>query len=482
MPLHFPGYNWLGPGTDIVKAAAPVNSLDNKARLHDLHYDSYTKQGNNQYYWRDSRADRNFLRRIKNERSPEAWIAWWLFNQKRIFTLPLDTVEQQLGKRKKMSLEDYGFRPVKRTRPVRRERSKTPVLMISDRPWKQVHNNNLANNNNMARFRRNARRHIRRIRKKFRKGRGKKETLFKKVMSIINPTRTLMSRKIDRAFGTMNAADYISLGYHVDNFSGNYAEYCPGSFGVITEGLTNTQVKSGANSIINWHASERYYWKEKHLWRISNNSNVTMKFSVYYIKHKGSTDKSIQQTLLDNTAWDALGSTEYYSSTGLTPSTRNTHASKDFSSEPQYNAFTDRYLKTQMQERFSIKKGKSMILNPGQTTSVTYNKRKLRKCDMNTLWHENDLAYTYPRGAVEVYIRYEGDILPGPDDQKSPDTADTYAGINRGDVTIDHRFTVTCMQKLNPYSTKYIVNTGENESDGPLKVFGFDNNAAAVAI
>ncbi len=84
MRFHYPGYNYLGPGTtDMTKE--PTNSLDAAARRHDLAYDKYTDP-----YLRWNKADEDFYNEIKDETSVEASLARGIFYFKR-------TVNRLLG-------------------------------------------------------------------------------------------------------------------------------------------------------------------------------------------------------------------------------------------------------------------------------------------------------------------------------------------------------------------------------------------------
>lgn len=80
---HYPGYNYLGPGTDLSKNRKPINSLDRAAYVHDWDYNKLSKRYGSKIYTHYSRADDRFLKSIRNERGPAAGIARTLFTGKK---------------------------------------------------------------------------------------------------------------------------------------------------------------------------------------------------------------------------------------------------------------------------------------------------------------------------------------------------------------------------------------------------------------
>lgn len=475
--FHYPGYNYCGPGTNIDIDRVPVDEIDAACKIHDHDYNKIARKRRD-YYWRYSEADKNFLKRISGSKRNVAHWASWLFLLKRAFNKMADM--QMIVAPRQREITDY-YRNAKRRNvrrsPQKRARSGSPVLMIDDRPHgARNHKYNIA----LMPLRSGGgiRHGIRRRFKRRRRGR-RRDSFYKRVLKVINPVKVYIGRKIDRAIGTKNAADYINLGCHIKNSDGSKIEYSPGTFNLITNALLNTQTKSGAGTYSSWNTQEGYYTKELHKWLVSNNSNVTMKFEVYYVKHVGTNQNNPFYSFMTNTLTiDSLGATSYFTATGIVKQNRaGSVDGPDMSTEPHYNLMTDKYLNKLISDRYKIKKGKSFVLNPGQTTTVKYKQKKYRFWNVARLFTTDavpNIIY-FPERAVEVYIRYVGDILPAAANS-------TDAGINAGDVTIDHRIWVQTLTKMNQVNNKYIENSTENETSGNLSVFGFDNNAAATAV
>lgn len=469
--IHFPGYNYCGPGTDLSKNKRPVSEADEKCRIHDLQYNEIAKRRKD-YYYRYSYADEELLKNLENNKETAARIASWLFRLKKGIN-KVAGMEMIVAPRQR-SMDEY-FNAAKR----RRVRNTVPItvpLAIADKPYQSRrpnHNTIMA----MSQFSRIHGRY--RPRRKRRRTGKKKDSFYKKVLKVINPVKVFITRKIDRALGVQNKADYINIGRHIGNGSGTPVEYSPGCFDLITNTLNNTQTKLTASVFASWTTQEGYYTRETHKWLISNNSNVSMKFEVYYVKHIGhKKDQPFFDFVTNTLTFDSTGGSSYFTSTGVTKVNRVAAANgPDFYTEPQYNLMTDKYALKTFADKFKIKKGKSYILNPGQTTTVKYRQKKYRYWNVSRLFSEDavPVKYQYPDRCVEVYIRYVGDILPDKVDSK-------LAGINAGDVTIDHRVYVQTLTKMNQVNNKYIENADENESSTTLKVFGFDNNSAADAV
>lgn len=86
MPLHWPGYNYLGPGTYDFSQRA-INRLDEIARRHDLRYARYdTIDYLKLYYIVFNNADRQFLAEIEDDPTVPAYVSRFLFRLKRAIT------------------------------------------------------------------------------------------------------------------------------------------------------------------------------------------------------------------------------------------------------------------------------------------------------------------------------------------------------------------------------------------------------------
>jgi hypothetical protein len=69
--FHYPGSNYIGPGTNVGAAGAPTSGTDALARTHDIHYEYLQKQGVNPYFT-SNEADRQMLSGADLS-TPEGW-------------------------------------------------------------------------------------------------------------------------------------------------------------------------------------------------------------------------------------------------------------------------------------------------------------------------------------------------------------------------------------------------------------------------
>ncbi|AJP36445.1 putative capsid protein [Avon-Heathcote Estuary associated circular virus 19] len=104
--LHYPGYNYLGPGTKNFDRA-PRNDLDAAARKHDLDYGKLQRGGRNPYFkW--FKADQRFLDRIAKDKSVPGWIARQTFRAKKYFAPQGDELPRKhTGKRSRSAIPVY---------------------------------------------------------------------------------------------------------------------------------------------------------------------------------------------------------------------------------------------------------------------------------------------------------------------------------------------------------------------------------------
>lgn len=79
---HVPGYKYLGPGTYDM-SRKPRNRLDKYAREHDLAYGRMGSGSSWKPYYTYNKADRRFLRKIRNIRGPAAGSARFVFRVKK---------------------------------------------------------------------------------------------------------------------------------------------------------------------------------------------------------------------------------------------------------------------------------------------------------------------------------------------------------------------------------------------------------------
>lgn len=81
--FHYPGTNYIGPGTDVDRAGPPTSTMDALARTHDIHY-SYLESVGQKVYNRFNMADRYMLARVTLD-TPEGWAVLVGINAKKIF-------------------------------------------------------------------------------------------------------------------------------------------------------------------------------------------------------------------------------------------------------------------------------------------------------------------------------------------------------------------------------------------------------------
>lgn len=81
---HYPGYKYLGPGTDLSRKRKPINALDRAARRHDYAYNRLSKRPGVNVYTQYSRADDRFLRDIRGYSGSAARVSRGIFRLKKL--------------------------------------------------------------------------------------------------------------------------------------------------------------------------------------------------------------------------------------------------------------------------------------------------------------------------------------------------------------------------------------------------------------
>lgn len=81
--FHYPGSNYIGPGTKVETAGPPVNAMDAAARVHDIQYEELMRKGVDAYFtWNSS--DRELIKKADlNE--PMGWAVFAGMSAKKIF-------------------------------------------------------------------------------------------------------------------------------------------------------------------------------------------------------------------------------------------------------------------------------------------------------------------------------------------------------------------------------------------------------------
>jgi hypothetical protein len=81
--LHYPGSNYIGPGTPVDSAGPPTTDMDALARIHDIHY-SYLETQGVDVYKTFNMADRYMLARV-DLTQPDGWAVLLGINAKKVF-------------------------------------------------------------------------------------------------------------------------------------------------------------------------------------------------------------------------------------------------------------------------------------------------------------------------------------------------------------------------------------------------------------
>lgn len=500
MELHYPGYEFLGPGTNLDKTKDPINELDAAAQKHDSHYKRYSR-GRSDYYYRYGKADEQFLQDIKNIHTLPAHIAKLLFKSKKFLTKAVGMADMEsLQRGAPMSVADL-FRAVKKPRRTRTNYKGQRRLTL---PYVPRHLGNYRKSFMLKSMKRrgsrkrsfkrrpmNGRRHSRR----FKRSKGRRSSSRRTTTSIlnkINPTRLYSIRTVNRAKGTINKADHIQLtiGRHVaaaTPFVWSQQQYTPGASNHILTALLKVGFLAGTTAT-DFESGMEFYYKELHKFLLSNNSNVTMKVQFYYVKSMVDHVTNFGNYIFDT---DVINNASFFAAGGqpdMTQSVTQTPITCDFTSRISFNLFQSRDVQKFIQKDYRIIKGKRMILNPGQTKALLYKQNKFRYLTKMKFFDRDNNQIYYPKGTIEIYMRFVGDILKAEEKTSTTPPAPNYeylnVGVNAGDFGWEHNIYVKALRKLTYTGTRYFDEDTFNQGTtaGNIKVFGFDNNDATTAI
>lgn len=442
--MHYPGYNYLGPGTDLSKNNKPVNKLDRAAKAHDKKYNSYLKQRASKWdiYTRNSKADNDFIVGAANTPfSIERELATGIFRGKR-------ALNRILGR--------------------------SPVDSIIKRRKLPKQNNNM-------RYLLGKRGRTRRPLRKRRFKKRHRSSFFNKVMKVMNPMRQYVAQNFKREIGTLNRRNYV----HLSNTALGVALRPPGGSYLICHAISLALSLTDLTLAANWTKSWVFYVSQFYKWKISNNSNVKNRATIYWIKMSGDISLDPLGMIIDPDFYD---NTQYFPNNGtedaVTPDATYT-SSPNINSTLAYNPLTDRNLLTNFKNKFRVRRGTSMTFTPGQTKVFSY-KKKTTRYAYGDMFDSNLNRYDFPKGTVFPILVWDGDILPGtktPNDLIGPYTALT-SGVNRGDWSWQMDVKMHIQQKIAKEQFLYIDRgTQQTETTAAdLTAFGFDNNAAVSAI
>lgn len=455
--FHYPGYNYLGPGTDLRVYRRPINKLDASARKHDLHYDRYDKAGIHDYYWKSSKADNNFIKATDDDYSIPGRISNYAFRAKRFLTKVLnipDITEPKFKKRKMQAMEISQSSGLRET------------------AWQMQ--GGKRKRRRMSKFRRRLKRIKRRRSMRF----------YKRVLSIINPPYTFSQNHLMRYVGMLNQINYMHLTQHT--ILAGYPLYSPGAFVPITDAITNALGISTRATYANWSKDECYYIKQKWHWRISNNSLAPVRAEVYWIT------PGIMQ--VENTAYvprdwiqnAAFSNTNIYPNNVSQPicsiSTTLTNTS-NFISPLNYHLFKDPNLRKFLGTRLRITKGDTLFFRPGETLSLKYRK-KYHKFTVNDLFNSSGTKMDYPKTTVWPMIVWRGDLVPGSTTSAAGVYSEIQSGTTPGDFSVEQLSWFKVIQKYNQDTRIYLTQQNEialrEDTKSQLTIKGEDNQTANI--
>lgn len=483
MQFHYPGYQYLGPGTDLKKAKKPINKLDRAAKKHDYHYNKYDKAGRKDYYWRFSKADEDFIKATNNINSVEGKFANYAFKGKRFLNkafgvqdLPENTIERYFPKKKKVSNEDS-----KSNMAIGSKYSGGTPSQI--RQYKKYLN---IKGRSVFKRGRGKKRSFRKSNKRSTKRRrtGSKKLSFNmKVLRALNPTRYFKYLRFMRMVGVLNSSNYINLTGGLTS-SVNFAV---NGYNSIMNGLDYALNLTTLFTPGNWEASSEYWYKSSHQFKISNNSNVTMKGTIYYVIHNSENDRTFTDFITDATL---IANTDWWPNTTGIPaqSTKVATPNCHFYTPPYDNILDNKTFKKNIYEAFRIFRGKRMIFAPGQTKSFNVTGKKWKLATKSDFYNDDNGARNFPRGSMEIFFKSDGETLPGtrtPDNLVGPYTV-LQTGINQGDWSWQQNYTISCMKKPESDARFFVsVDTSSalyEDTASHLLTYGPDNNIGTVAV
>jgi len=236
--------------------------------------------------------------------------------------------------------------------------------------------------------------------------------------------------------------------------------------------MSNEQIQNAINLAVETFSSSNEYWIHyaKRVYKISNNSNVAMRFGLRYWTAKRDGTESIVDKIQvydgttffpNNATDDAIAVTDDWIVT--------TYENLDLVGISP--------IKRHLGYFFKISRRKAITLNPGTTTYITCQFKGPRLYRGNIY---NDTAGTGEISMLGgltkgILLDWAGDVLPS--------TTGTYAsGTNAGDVSWIIRDSYIISKREDNYPTTYHdVLTGGISGTG-LTCFGYDNNAAVAAV
>lgn len=444
MCAHYPGYNYLGPGTDPKRRKLPVNDLDAAAQRHDI---GYAEIGPSSYYTYNQ-YDENFLNAISGDQSLPGRISKLAFKTKKVLA----------PRSAELRARARAFYNKKRMPYVssRRRRRVLPGRRIANRRFRR----GIPLRTRTPRMVIRKRRTFSRSRSRFR---PRRKTLFQKVISIIRPTRLYSKLSYGRVAGIANRRTFLDLGYHTG--IGPAVEknlFCDPPF--LVAAVTNALPTA-------YSSAQDYYIHSAHRTiRLSNNSNVAIDLN--YRIYKNIRDKSSRITPLE--VVNSFDSTDWLLNNGTLDGIVAT-STYNLSTYRNFNLLALPFIRRRLSMFFKIYKKHTVHMKPGETVTFKLAHRKPRIWNNDHMTEVAGSTGSLAGWTKGIIIDWTGDVLPST-------AGATVSGTNAGDLAWELSDVVRVSEREDEHSTMYATLDSNGVSGTGLTTFGPDNNAAVAAV
>lgn len=435
MPLHYPGYNYCGPGTKNFNRK-PKNRLDAACRKHDKAYKDKS------YYLKWNKADEDLLKELdmyKQDDPIAAEIMSTLFNIKKSARGVTGTVTGK--KRTQGKITDWA-----KAGKLRKPNSFKPNELEAD------HRGNFAASQEQTtgdrereikmpkRYGKRPRSSKSRNRKRqshgHRKSRRRNHSdsgLNRKIARVLNPAITYEFQWPDCARLTAVSANKYSLVFDptwrvTNHTTGTFADAGFGRLSAACSGIKDTV---GLASYDNTKYGEQYWvMKNYEKFRVTNMTSGTLFFKAYWVKARDFCDNCV--TLIQNTTLEKTAAL-YPNQDPLSGGEENTFGQYIGSNNTQrmaVNKMTSLKEIKSFIKSWQIVKMKTFKLEPNQNHSLILKRRDFIVDPV--FWYTNSAIHAYKPGDMKLLIRVDSTIT-GSTRATAPTTgADfmAYGGIN----------------------------------------------------
>lgn len=457
MPLHYPGYNYCGPGTKNFKRK-PRNNIDKACRIHDRSYKS------NSDYYRWNNADIIFLRNLKKYRHEDpvaADIMISIFEAKRQANKVLGSgyVSQSSNLRKKRITangDDYFDVKRKRSNPPEEVDGFGSDLQRDTDLSRTDETKDNREDPNMPRIGKKRTRRTKRRRsskrnyasRKYRRGSKSSKRLNVKIARILNPPITYENLQRDCILNTTENMNYYSVFFDPTYIVTDHSAAAPGLcapfgfFGGLAAKAQAIQVATGVTVGTTDIGQKFWILRPKMTVRMTNYTSGVLFFKVFYLKCIDHTNQCLN--LLNDTI---EGNANYYPNTTVSsgggastygilagPTTSGTQESMFL-----MNKMTSIRECQNFNKSWKVFKTKSFKLEPNNNHSVSL-KRKTEMFDPIS-YHYNGTVFNYRPGDVKIVFRVDPTITGTT--VAAPPTTTTHDFISYGPVKVPYETYVT---------------------------------------